>query len=129
SAGWDWRAGRVGGAVWRAAGLTPAGLKPAARYAYLGTALATRLQRRPPFAPKVGRVKRKGSRPSDASPCVEKCRREDSNLHSLYGNQVLNLARLPIPPLRLGRPLTPTLFQTGPGRQASCVGRAGARAA
>src|SRR5436853_2980320 len=28
------------------------------------------------------------------------CRREDSNLHSLNGNQVLNLARLPIPPLR-----------------------------
>src|SRR5262249_29137237 len=28
-----------------------------------------------------------------------KCRREDSNLHSLSGNQVLNLARLPIPPL------------------------------
>ena len=30
------------------------------------------------------------------------CRREDSNLHTLYGYQVLNLARLPIPPLRLG---------------------------
>ena len=29
-------------------------------------------------------------------------RREDSNLHTLYGYQVLNLARLPIPPLRQG---------------------------
>src|SRR5439155_26931391 len=31
------------------------------------------------------------------------CRREDSNLHSLNGNQVLNLARLPVPPLRLAQ--------------------------
>ncbi len=29
-----------------------------------------------------------------------RCRREDSNLHTLNGYQVLNLARLPIPPLR-----------------------------
>src|SRR5262249_51540928 len=36
------------------------------------------------------------------SPFVTRCRREDSNLHSLNGNQVLNLARLPVPPLRLG---------------------------
>ena len=28
------------------------------------------------------------------------CRRQDLNLHSLVGNQALNLARLPIPPLR-----------------------------
>lgn len=30
-----------------------------------------------------------------------KCPRQGSNLHSLYGNQALNLARLPIPPLGL----------------------------
>jgi hypothetical protein len=35
-------------------------------------------------------------------PCLQ-CRREDSNLHTLNGYQVLNLARLPIPPLRLSR--------------------------
>ena len=29
---------------------------------------------------------------------VRHCRRKDSNLHSLNGNQVLSLARLPIPP-------------------------------
>ena len=36
-------------------------------------------------------------------PCLDfhECRREDSNLHVHYGHQVLNLARLPIPPLRL----------------------------
>src|SRR5262245_47664307 len=28
------------------------------------------------------------------------CRRQDLNLHCLNGNQALNLARLPIPPLR-----------------------------
>ena len=33
-------------------------------------------------------------------PCFM-CRREDLNLHSLYGNQLLKLARLPVPPLRL----------------------------
>src|SRR5438132_12877939 len=34
-------------------------------------------------------------------PCaLHECRREDSNLHTLNGYQVLNLARLPIPPLR-----------------------------
>src|SRR5437879_4810174 len=37
------------------------------------------------------------------APGFSQCRREDSNLHSLYGNQVLNLARLPIPPLRRGQ--------------------------
>lgn len=31
------------------------------------------------------------------------CRRQDLNLHWVNPNQVLNLARLPIPPLRLGR--------------------------
>ena len=36
-------------------------------------------------------------------PCLQ-CRREDSNLHSLNGNQVLNLARLPVPPLRQALP-------------------------
>jgi hypothetical protein len=29
-----------------------------------------------------------------------KCRREDSNLHPVNPDQTLNLARLPIPPLR-----------------------------
>lgn len=29
------------------------------------------------------------------------CRRQDLNLHALDGHQALNLARLPIPPLRL----------------------------
>src|SRR5439155_4492876 len=60
------------------------------------------------------------------------CRREDSNLHSRYGNQLLKLARLPIPPLRRrvsssykrrvggvnagakkGPPLTPTPLPAG----------------
>jgi hypothetical protein len=31
------------------------------------------------------------------------CRRQDLNLHTLNEYQVLNLARLPIPPLRLDR--------------------------
>ena len=33
-------------------------------------------------------------------PCLI-CRRQDLNLHDLVGHQALNLARLPIPPLRL----------------------------
>ena len=32
---------------------------------------------------------------------LEECRREDLNLHGVSSHQVLNLARLPIPPLRL----------------------------
>jgi hypothetical protein len=44
---------------------------------------------------------------------VVNCRREDSNLHSLNGNQVLNLARLPIPPLRLKRTLTSAFIIPG----------------
>jgi hypothetical protein len=32
-------------------------------------------------------------------PCND-CRRQDLNLHDLYGHQALNLACLPIPPLR-----------------------------
>src|SRR5262249_19572379 len=43
---------------------------------------------------------RKGLRRIDVNPYMAKCRREDSNLHSLNGNQVVNLARLPVPPLR-----------------------------
>ena len=39
-------------------------------------------------------------KPPSRSSGVE-CRRQDLNLHSLNGNQALNLARLPIPPLRL----------------------------
>jgi hypothetical protein len=35
------------------------------------------------------------------SPFAVRCRRQDLNLHDLYGHQALNLARLPIPPLRL----------------------------
>lgn len=35
------------------------------------------------------------------SPFAVKCRRQDLNLHDLEGHQALNLARLPIPPLRL----------------------------
>src|SRR5205807_10073054 len=38
------------------------------------------------------------------------CRREDSNLHTLYGYQVLNLARLPIPPLRQAEPVPASLL-------------------
>ncbi len=42
------------------------------------------------------------------------CRRGDLNPYALFGHQALNLARLPIPPLRLVAPLylpgpTPTL--------------------
>ena len=37
-----------------------------------------------------------------ASPYMRRCRRQDLNLHSLYGNQLLKLARLPVPPLRQG---------------------------
>ena len=33
--------------------------------------------------------------------CLNECRREDLNLHGVNPHQVLNLARLPIPPLRL----------------------------
>jgi hypothetical protein len=40
----------------------------------------------------------------DVREVLLQCRREDSNLHSLNGNQVLNLARLPIPPLRQRNP-------------------------
>jgi hypothetical protein len=33
--------------------------------------------------------------------CVRQCRRGDLNPYALFGHQALNLARLPIPPLRL----------------------------
>ncbi len=39
-------------------------------------------------------------RHDNVSPFGVKCRRQDLNLHSHYRNQALNLARLPIPPLR-----------------------------
>src|ERR1700722_3407482 len=45
------------------------------------------------------------------SPYVSRCWRQDLNLHSLDGNQALNLARLPIPPLQLS-PLTINLGPT-----------------
>src|SRR5262249_40877225 len=51
--------------------------------------------------PGWGQTKR-DSRLIPVSPCAARCRREDSTLHSLNGNQVLNLARLPVPPLRHG---------------------------
>jgi hypothetical protein len=51
------------------------------------------------------RSTKKGFTPLGRKPLHgNECRREDSNLHSLNGNQVLNLARLPVPPLRLQRP-------------------------
>src|SRR3954452_249117 len=43
-----------------------------------------------------------------ASPLLIRCWRQDLNLHSLDGNQALNLARLPIPPLQLPRSLCPS---------------------
>jgi hypothetical protein len=54
----------------------------------------------PKTFPKWGWEKKKGLRLIDVNPSTTRCRREDSNLHSLNGNQVLNLARLPVPPLR-----------------------------
>src|SRR5262245_12759376 len=48
--------------------------------------------------------------PAEACGCqrslsvLETCRRGDLNPHALIGHQALNLARLPIPPLRRGRP-------------------------
>ncbi len=47
-------------------------------------------------------------------PALSSCRRGDLNPYALFGHQALNLARLPIPPLRLADPLylpepTPTL--------------------
>src|SRR5713101_5533140 len=50
------------------------------------------------------------------SPRKKRCRRQDLNLHCHYGNQALNLARLPIPPLRRGW-LLHTLCGGGPGIQ------------
>ena len=46
--------------------------------------------------------RKKGLRADALSPFASSCRRQDLNLHSHYRNQALNLARLPIPPLRLG---------------------------
>ncbi len=45
--------------------------------------------------------KQKDSEQFALSPYAVRCRRQDLNLHSHYRNQALNLARLPIPPLRL----------------------------
>ena len=39
--------------------------------------------------------RRKGLRLIDVNPFAARCRREDSNLHSLNGNQVLNLEGVP----------------------------------
>ena len=47
------------------------------------------------------------------------CRRRDSNPHALFGHYILNVARLPIPPLRhvLGvYPTPPTLAHLSGGR-------------
>lgn len=44
------------------------------------------------------------------NPGFSHCRRQDLNLHSHYRNQALNLARLPIPPLRLTSKTTRTAF-------------------
>ena len=52
------------------------------------------------IAPSLGKPNKKGSRFSYREPLTLQCRRQDLNLHSLNGNQALNLARLPIPPLR-----------------------------
>src|SRR5579871_6017103 len=70
------------------------------RYPLTSDANPTRPPCCPLFAPKQGLESKRDSRLIAVSPCAARCRREDSNLHSLSGNQVLNLARLPIPPLR-----------------------------
>src|SRR5262249_22049653 len=49
-----------------------------------------------------------------ASPLLSRCWRQDSNLHSLDGNQALNLARLPIRRVALaGHPRGKPLFSLG----------------
>ncbi len=40
----------------------------------------------------------------DPAACARMCRRGDLNPYALFGHQALNLARLPIPPLRRGGP-------------------------
>ena len=50
---------------------------------------------------------------SGADYCVTRwCRRRDSNPHALFGHYILNVARLPIPPLRhvLGVRSTPSIL-------------------
>src|SRR5262245_29495240 len=47
-----------------------------------------------------------GPRPA-VNPCPSRCRRQDLNLHEVNPHQALNLARLPIPPLRRPRVLIP----------------------
>src|SRR5262245_52292378 len=54
----------------------------------------------PASAFKRATQKKKGTHGYYRKSLMRMCRREDSNLHSLNGNQVLNLARLPVPPLR-----------------------------
>ena len=58
---------------------------------------------KPQKSPKERGAKKKGLRLLDVNPCAVECRRQDLNLHSHYRNQALNLARLPIPPLRLAQ--------------------------
>src|SRR5262249_855651 len=71
----------------------------------------------------------KGLQPPAVTPSTIHCRRQDLNLPCLYGNQALNLARLPIPPLRRGgmypylrerRTEKASLFRTGqPARKSA----------
>src|SRR5262245_39398425 len=66
-----------------------------------GNATATRVGALSPFISPNTLGKGKGpTAVSAVGPFVTRCRRQDLNLHSLDGNQALNLARLPIPPLR-----------------------------
>src|SRR5215471_2941297 len=57
----------------------------------------------PPSAPQTRRRKKVGLRLYSVTPHASMCRRQDLNLHWVNPNQALNLARLPIPPLRRGR--------------------------
>src|SRR5215471_5349053 len=56
----------------------------------------------PPSAPQTRRRKKVGLRLYSVTPHASMCRRQDLNLHWVNPNQALNLARLPIPPLRRG---------------------------
>src|SRR5437667_10015678 len=69
----------------------------------------------------INMCKRKEFTPIRRKPLMmQQCRREDSNLHTLNGYQVLNLARLPIPPLRLELPsIIPA--QEASSRRVRCV--------
>ena len=84
----------------------------------LGTVVDSRQNKR--CAGEVDRSaveEKKGSRLFDVTPCDAICRRQDLNLHWVNPNQALNLARLPIPPLRRGR--LPLYLMRMPHRKSS----------